>query len=63
VSTRLTPVAVAGGLQFTSIGLGGAYSCGMTAAAAIYCWGSNYYGQLGDGSYVDRQTPIKVAMP
>lgn len=26
----------------------------------LYCWGSNYYGQLGDGTFEDRTMPVKI---
>jgi hypothetical protein len=26
----------------------------------VYCWGSNFYGQLGDGSTSDRLFPVRV---
>ena len=26
----------------------------------IYCWGSNVYGQLGNGTLTDSQQPIRV---
>jgi len=57
---RSTPVPVAGGMSFTSVGAGGFHSCGLTAAGAAYCWGGNSRGQLGDGTTDDRPTPTRV---
>lgn len=31
------------------------------SANQLYCWGSNRYGQLGDGTTVFRRTPVAVA--
>jgi alpha-tubulin suppressor-like RCC1 family protein len=56
-----TPALVAGGLQFASVSAGGVYSCGITTTGAGYCWGSNAYGVLGDGTTNDSPTPVPVA--
>ena len=58
-----TPVPVSGGLTFTTVS-GGLYSftCGVTTAHAAYCWGSNFYGQLGNGGMGSASTtPVAVS--
>jgi alpha-tubulin suppressor-like RCC1 family protein len=56
-----TPVAVTGGHAFRSLSVGELYTCGVTGAVgsaggpsalagAIYCWGNNQFGQIGNGS-------------
>jgi len=51
---------VSGGLTFVSLSAGGSYTCGVTPSGAIYCWGANASGQLGDGTQTDRATPTRV---
>jgi len=55
------PTAVAGGLKFRSLVAGGYHTCGVTISGAAYCWGSNYWGALGDGTLTDRAAPVAVA--
>jgi hypothetical protein len=45
-----TPVAVAGGLTFTTLSTGAEHACGITTTGAAYCWGWDAYGQLGSGA-------------
>ncbi len=49
-----------GGLVITRISAGGDHTCGLATDQAIYCWGRNDFGQLGDGTTTDRGTPTKV---
>jgi alpha-tubulin suppressor-like RCC1 family protein len=46
-------------LQHT-ISAGGYHSCGLTPFGAAYCWGRNEHGQLGDGTFTDRTSPVAV---
>src|SRR5437763_1602495 len=56
-----TPLAVAGGLAFTTLGAGNFHACGLTSRGAAYCWGENVSGQLGDGTTTNSLTPVAVA--
>ena len=44
-----TPVPVAGGRTFTRLSVGVFHTCALATDGAWYCWGSNNYGQLGNG--------------
>lgn len=60
--SSLVPVAVAGGLRFNSLSLGGTASCGRRANR-IWCWGGNQFGQLGVGSLLNGSLPTLVNSP
>ncbi|MEE9450789.1 MAG: hypothetical protein V3V72_12125, partial [Ignavibacteriaceae bacterium] len=36
------------------------HSVGLNADGTVYSWGNNDYGQLGDNSTTQRETPVKV---
>ena len=54
------PVAVQGGLAFTSVVTGTLHSCGLTAAGAAYCWGSSDLGPIGTAGAAS-QNPAAVS--
>ena len=53
------------GTAFTavSITVGGGYVCAIIDDGSLKCWGSNYYGQIGDGTNTNRNTPSNVNLP
>jgi len=59
----LFPVAVGGGLQFRSVGVGNEHTCGVALDGTGYCWGRNTSGELGDGTVTDRPLPTLVRAP
>jgi len=62
-SDQLRPVAVAGGLTFAQLSTGGWHTCGRTPASIAYCWGDDFFGQLGHGNSgfgAESRTPVPV---
>jgi alpha-tubulin suppressor-like RCC1 family protein len=58
------PLPVTGDLRFAQISMSTGTTCGVTTDGALYCWGSNEFGQLGDGSLVEQSpVPVRVADP
>ena len=59
---ELIPVLVSGGHTWRELAVGQNFTCGITVSKAIYCWGSNEQGQLGDGSLISSSpSPRLVA--
>ncbi len=46
------------GTSDLSVSQGGA--CAIGRGGQVFCWGGNYYGQLGDNTYQDSLTPILI---
>jgi alpha-tubulin suppressor-like RCC1 family protein len=42
------------------VGTGGNHSCATTRTGAVFCWGNNTFGQLGDGSKNRAYTAVPV---
>jgi alpha-tubulin suppressor-like RCC1 family protein len=59
---RSTPVEVIGLEESaTAIATGGGHTCALLTVGGMKCWGSNWAGALGDGTTINRSTPVDVS--
>ncbi len=55
VNVALTLSSLAAGMMHTT--------CGISRGGVAYCWGENSAGALGDGTQINRASPVVVATP
>lgn len=59
VAAPVTVRGLSGGV--VDLVVGDAHACAVRSDAAVVCWGKNEWGQLGDGTRVNRTTPVTIA--
>lgn len=62
VSSVPVAVSMPSGITFTAIAAGGDHSLAVDQNGQAWAWGYNRDGELGDGTKVDRPTPVQVRM-
>ena len=55
-----SPVQVGTDADWENIRPGSEYSCATRTDHTLWCWGMNWFGQLGLGDFVDRYIPTQV---
>ena len=58
-----SPVSPYYAYEWADLDAGFEHACGISTAGELLCWGMNADGQLGDGSTMDRATPVQVGAP
>ena len=58
-ATKKSPVQVSGLTGVVAVAAGENHSMAITSTGALYLWGRNDYGQIGDASTTDRKTPVQ----
>lgn len=56
----LVPSAISGGGSWKSIDAGTSHTCGIKSDDTVNCWGNNYWGEVGDGTLVDKLVPTAL---
>src|SRR5262245_49585172 len=57
------PVRVVGIERAATISASGSSTCAVDGEGAVWCWGWNPYGELGDGTTQARDAPARVMEP
>ena len=57
----LTPVQVVGLSNVQALGAGPYGACALVSGGTVQCWGSNQYGELGNGTITDSNLPVAVS--
>lgn len=48
-------------MKWKQLSVGWYFACGLTTSSAVYCWGDNARGQLGNGTTTASNIPVPVA--
>lgn len=57
------PVAVPEGVTFSTLDAGGEFSVGLATDGAVYTWGLNSEGMIGNGTTENVNVPTRVELP
>ncbi|MEO8107319.1 MAG: RCC1 repeat-containing protein [Actinomycetes bacterium] len=57
---RVDTSGVLSGKTLVAIDAGYAHVCALDTAGRVYCWGNNFYGELGNGLTKNRASPVAV---
>ena len=53
-------ITVSPGVQWAEVAVDGNHSCAISIDRALYCWGYNAEGQVGNGGFTNQASPVRV---
>jgi alpha-tubulin suppressor-like RCC1 family protein len=56
-----TPTKIGTDIDWAAVSAGDSHVCAARSTGALYCWGRNHMGQLGDGAGTQRASPWAVS--
>ena len=56
-------VSLPTGTKVTAVAAGSLHSLALTSTGAVFAWGYNADGELGDGGTTNSDVPVKVKLP
>jgi len=56
-------VKLPAGTKVTAVAAGGYYSLALTSTGAVFAWGFNTDGELGDGGTANSDVPVRAKLP
>jgi alpha-tubulin suppressor-like RCC1 family protein len=62
-STTPVNVQLPAGTTITAIAAGSQHSLALTSTGAVLAWGRNVFGELGNGTNTNSNTPVPVSAP
>ena len=60
VNYSAKPIKIMKETKFFKISLGALHDTAIDQQGTLWAWGSNRYGQLGDGTTTERLTPVQI---
>lgn len=54
----LVPTQISGGGTWKNVSAGMTHTCAIKSNDSLWCWGSNWYGELADGSMTQSAVPV-----
>jgi alpha-tubulin suppressor-like RCC1 family protein len=59
-SDHSSPIVVESSTEFDRIFGGETHMCGITSGNQLKCWGSNSFGEVGDGKIITVKSPLSI---